>query len=218
MNWRCVLPATSRMLFKQHLLICVSVPHVSDFLATLCTFSKLWYLLCSVIKDLWCFDFYSSLLREWKNKPQSWNIFTNQYLIKIWCFWTVESEKTLESPQDSKEIQPVHRKGSQSWLCIGKIDAEAETPILWPPHANSWLTGKDPDAGKDLRKKETGATEDDMVGWHHWFILNEDGEGQRSLLCCNPWGREVSDATWQPNNGKIIVTPFSSFPFTCSTF
>ena len=201
MNWRCVLPATSRMLFKQHLLICVSVPRVSDFLATLCTFSKLWYLLCSVIKDLWCFDFYSSLLREWKNKPQSWNIFTNQYLIKIWCFWTVESEKTLESPQDSKEIQPVHRKGSQSWLCIGKIDAEAETPILWPPHANSWLTGKDSDALKDWGQKEKGMTEDEMAGWHH--LLNGHGfeqapgvgDGQGSLVGCSPWSHKESDMT-----------------------
>ena len=75
-------------------------------------------------------------------------------------------EKTLEGPLDSKEIQPVHPKGNQFWLFIGRTDAEAETPILWPPHANSWLTGKDPDAGKDWRR-EKGMTEDEMVGWHH---------------------------------------------------
>ena len=83
-----------------------------------------------------------------------------------WCFWTVVLEKTLESPLDSKEIQPVHPKGSQSWIFIGRTDAEAEKPILWPPDAKSWLIGKDPDAGKDWRL-EKGMTGDEMVGWHH---------------------------------------------------
>ena len=76
-------------------------------------------------------------------------------------------EKTLESPLDCKEIQPVHPKGNQSWLFIGSTDAEAEAPILWPPDVNSWLTGKDPDAGKDWRREEKGTTEEEMVGWHH---------------------------------------------------
>ena len=84
-----------------------------------------------------------------------------------WCFWTVELEKTLESPLDCKEIQAVHPKGYQSWIFIGKADAEAETPILWPPDAKNWLTGKDPDSGKDWRQEEKGMTEDEMVGWHH---------------------------------------------------
>ena len=84
--------------------------------------------------------------------------------------------KTLESPLDSKEIQPVHPKGNQSWIFIGSIDAEAETPILWPPDVKSWLLGKDPDAGKDWGQEEKGTTEDEMVGWQHW--LNGHGFGE----------------------------------------
>ena len=83
---------------------------------------------------------------------------------KTWCFWTVVLEKTLESPLDCKEIQPVHPKEDQSWVFIGRIDAEAEAPILWPPDAKSWLIGKDPDAGKDWGQEEKGTTEDEMVG------------------------------------------------------
>ena len=86
---------------------------------------------------------------------------------KNWCFWTVVLEKTLESPLDYKEIQPFHPKGDQSWLFIGGTDAEAETPILWPPDAKSWLIGKDPDAGRDWGQEEKGTTEDEMAGWHH---------------------------------------------------
>ena len=82
------------------------------------------------------------------------------------CFWTVVSEKTLESPLHCKEIQPVHPKGDQSWVFIGGTDVEAETPILWPPDAKSWLIWKDPDAGKDLGQEKKGTTEDEMVGWH----------------------------------------------------
>ena len=110
---------------------------------------------------------------------------------KNWCFWTVVLEKTLESPLDSKEIQPVHPKGNQSWILIGRTDAEAETPILWPPDANIRLTGKDPDAGKDWRQ-EKGMTEDEMVGWHHWLDEHEFeqapgvGDEQGSLECCSP--------------------------------
>ena len=90
-----------------------------------------------------------------------------------WCFWTVVLEKTLESPLDCKEIQPVHPKGDQFWVFIGRTDAEAETPILWPPDMKSWLTGKDPDAGKDWGQEEKGTTEDEMVGWHHWLDGHE---------------------------------------------
>ena len=86
---------------------------------------------------------------------------------KNWCFWTVVLEKTLESPLDCKEIQPVHPKGNQSWVLIGRTDVEAETPILWPPDVKSWLIWKDSDAGKDWRQEEKGMTEDEMVGWHH---------------------------------------------------
>ena len=92
---------------------------------------------------------------------------------KNWCFWTVVLEKTLESPLNSKEIQPVHPKGNQSWIFIGKTDAEAETPVLWPPDAKNWLIGKDPDAGKDWRQEEKGTTEDEMFGWHHWLNGHE---------------------------------------------
>ena len=94
---------------------------------------------------------------------------------KNWCFWTVVLEKTLESPLDGKEIQPVHPKGNQSWVFIGRTDAEAETPILWPPNAKSWLICKDPDAGKDWRHEEKGMTEDEMVGWHHQLNGHEFG-------------------------------------------
>ena len=86
---------------------------------------------------------------------------------KNWCFWTVVLEKTLESSLDCKEIQPVHSKGNQSWIFIGRTDAEPETPVLWPPDAKSWLIEKDPDDGKDWRQEEKGTTEDEMVGWHH---------------------------------------------------
>ena len=86
---------------------------------------------------------------------------------KNWCFWTVVLEKTLESPLDCKEIQPVHPKGDQSWVFLGRTDAEAETPVLWPPHVKSWLIGKDPDAGRDWGQEEKGMTEDEMAGWHH---------------------------------------------------
>ena len=92
---------------------------------------------------------------------------------KNWCFWTVALEKTLESPLDSKKIQPVHPKGNLSWIFFGRTDAEAETPILWPPDAKNWLIGKDPDAGRDWRQEKKGMTEDEMIGWHHWLNGHE---------------------------------------------
>ena len=107
--------------------------------------------------------------------------------------WTVVLEKTLESPLACKEIQPVHPKGNQSWIFIGSTDAEAETPILWPPDVN-WLLGKDHDAGNDWRWEEKGMTEDEMVGWHHWLDGHEFeqisgvGDGQGGLACSIPWG------------------------------
>ena len=96
------------------------------------------------------------------------------WALNNWCFWTVVLEKTLESPLDCKEIQPVHPKGDQSWVFIGRTDAEAETPLLWPPHAKSWLIGKDPDAGRDWEQEEKGTTEDEIAGRHHWL----DGESE----------------------------------------
>ena len=118
-----------------------------------------------------------------------------------WCFWIVLLEKTLESPLDCKEIQPVHSKGDQSWVFIGRTDAEAETPILWPPDANSWLIGKYPDAGRDWGQEEKGTTEDKMAGWHHRLDAHEFrwtpgvGDRQGGLACCNSWGRKESDKT-----------------------
>ena len=112
---------------------------------------------------------------------------------KKWYFWTVMLEKTLESPLDWKEIQPVHPKGDQSWVFIGRIDAEAETPILWPPDVKSWLIWKDSDSGKDWRWEEKETTEDVMAGRHHWLNGHEFeltlgvGDGQGGLACCNPW-------------------------------
>ena len=94
---------------------------------------------------------------------------------KNWYFWTVVLEKTLESPLHCKEIQPVHPKGDQSWVFIGKTDVEAETAILWPPEVKSWLIWKDPDAGKYWGQEEKGMTEDEMVGWHHWLNGHEFG-------------------------------------------
>ena len=106
-----------------------------------------------------------------KNKVihvQMWELHCEEsWMPKNWCFWTVALEKTLESPLDCKEIQPVHPKGDQSWVFIGRTDAETEPPILWPPHAKSWLTGKDPDTGRDWGQEGKRKTEDEMAGWHH---------------------------------------------------
>ena len=99
--------------------------------------------------------------------------YKESWALKNWCFWTVVLEKTLESPLDCKEIQPVHPGGDQSWVFIGRTDAEAETPILWPPDMKNWLIWKDSDAGKDQRREEKGTTEDEMVGWHHWLNGHE---------------------------------------------
>ena len=116
-------------------------------------------------------------------------------------FWTVVLEKPLESPLDCKEMQPVHPKGDQSWVFTGRTDAEAETPILCPPHAKSWLIGKDPDAGRDWGQEEKGTTEDEMAGWHHRLDAHEFGwtpvvgDGQGGLACCDSWGRKESDTT-----------------------
>ena len=119
------------------------------------------------------------------------------------CFWTVVLEKTLESPLDCKEIQPVHPKGSQPWIFIGRTDAEAETPILWPPDMKNWLIWKYPDFGKDWRQEEKGTTEDEMVGWYHRLNGHEfeqapgAGDGQGGLACCDSWGcKELDTTNW----------------------
>ena len=118
-----------------------------------------------------------------------------------WCFWTVVLEKTVESPLDCKEIQPVHPKGNQSCVFIGRTDVEAETAILWPPHEKSWLIGKDPDAARDWGLEEKGTKEVEMAGWHHWLDAHEFrctlgvGDGQRGLTCCNSWGHKQLETT-----------------------
>ena len=145
------------------------------------------------------------------------------WLPKNWCFWTVVLEKTLESPLACKEIQPVHSEGDQPWDFFGRNDAKAEAPVLWPPHAKSWLMGKDSDAGRDWGQKEKGMTEDEMAGWHHWLDACESewtpgvGDGQGGLACCDSWGRKESDTTervnwteqpsilqkWDPKHSKL---------------
>ena len=141
----------------------------------------------------------SSHVWMWElNYKESW-------VLKNWCFRTVVLEKTLESPLECREFQPVHPKGNESLIFIGRTDAEAETPILWSPDAKSWLIWKDPDAGKDWGQEEKGTTEDEMVEWHHW--LNGDefmwtlgvGDEQRGLACCSSWGCKESDKTERPN-------------------
>ena len=112
-------------------------------------------------------------------------------------------EKTLESPLDCKEIQPVHSEGDQPWVFFGRIDAKAETPVLWPTHVKSWLIGKDSDAGRDWGQEEKGMTEDEMAGWHHRLDGREfewtpgDGDGQGGLACCDLWGHKELDTTEQ---------------------
>ena len=129
---------------------------------------------------------------------------------KNWCFWTVVIEQTLESPLDYREIQPVCPKENQSWIFIGRADAEAETPVLWPPDVKNWLLGEDPDAGKDWGQVEKGTTEDEMFGWHHWLNGHEFeqalgiGEGQGSLACYRLWGCKELDMTELLNNNNYV--------------
>ena len=131
---------------------------------------------------------------------------------KSWCFWTVVLEKTLESPLDCKEIQPVHSEGDQSWVFFGRNDAKAETPVLWPLHAKSWLIGKDSDAGRDWEQEVKGMTEDEMAGWHHWLNERESewtpgvGDGQGDLACCDSSGCKESDTTEQLNWTELNVS------------
>ena len=140
---------------------------------------------------------------------------------KNWSFWTVVLQKTLESPLDCNEIQPVHPKGKESWIFITRTDAEAETLIPWPPGEKNWLIGKDPDAGKDWRLEEKGMTEDEMVGWHHRLDGHEFeqalgvGDGQCSLTCLqsmgservrHDWATELSwDYKWFPSRFPLYI-------------
>ena len=140
--------------------------------------------------------------------------YKESWVPKNLCYWTVVLKKTLESPLDCKEIQSVHPKGDQSWVFTGRTDAEAETPILWPPDAKNWLIGKDPNAGKDWWQEEKGMTEDEMVGWHHqinghgfgWTLGVGDGQG--GLACYDSWGCKELDTTEQLNwtNENTLTT------------
>ena len=136
---------------------------------------------------------------------------------KNWCFWTVVLEKTLESPLDCKEIQPVHPKRDQSWVFIGRTDVEAETSILGPPDVKNWFIGKDPDAGKDWWQAEKGTTENEMVGWHYWLNGHEFGwtlgvgDGQGGLVCCSPWDCKESNTTERLNWTELEYVLWSYF-------
>ena len=163
----------------------------------------------------YCFS--SSLVWMWElDNKESW-------MLNNWCFWTMVLEKTLESPFNFKEIQPVYPKGNQHWTFIGRTDAEAETPTLWAPDVKKWLTGKDPDAGKDWRREEKGTAEDEMVRWHHWLDQHESeqapgvDDGQGSLACCSPRGHKESDMTewlnWTEFLGFNLSSYFSSVCF-----
>ena len=143
------------------------------------------------------YDFSSNHVWMWElDHKESW-------MLNNWCFWTVVLEKTLDSPLGGKEVQSVNPKGNQSWIFIGRTDAEAEAPILWLHDGKNWLIGKDPEAEKDWRQEEKEMTENQMTGWLHW--LNEyeldqnlgDGKGQESLACCSQWGCKESDTTEQ---------------------
>ena len=138
------------------------------------------------------------------------------WALKNWCVWTVLLEKTLESSLDFKEIQPVHSEGDQSWDFFGRNDAKAETPILWPPHAKSWLIGKDSDAGRDWGQEKKGMTEDEMAGWHHWLDGRESewtpgvGDGQGGLACCDSWGCRVghdwaTELNWTDSQKEVVL-------------
>ena len=138
--------------------------------------------------------------------------YKESWVLKNWCFWTVVLEKTLESALNCKEIQPVHSKGDQSWVFIGRTDVEGKTPMLWPPDAKSWLIWKDPDAWKDWRWEEKGTTEEEIVEWHHqlnghgfeWTLGVGDEQG--GLVCCSPWGHKESDRTEQLNWTELIAS------------
>ena len=123
------------------------------------------------------------------------------WMLKSWCFWTVVLEKTLASPLNFEKVKPVNPKGNQSWIFFGRTDADVEAPILWPPNAKNWFTGKDTEAGKDWRQEEKGTTEAEMVGWHHQFDGHEFEQAQGvddwqgSLECCSSWGPKELDTT-----------------------
>ena len=149
------------------------------------------------------------------NYKESWTL-------KNWCFWTAVLEKTLVSPLDCKEIQPVHLKGDRSWVFIGRTDVEAEILILWSPDGKSWLIWKDPDAGKGWGQEKKGMTGDEMVGWHYRLNGHEFGwtlgvgDGQGGLVCCGSWGQKELDMTEWPNWIELIISKWDVFVSTSS--
>ena len=169
------------------------------------------HLIKALVFPVSCMDVRVGLKESWELKNR--------------CFWTVVLEKTLQSPMNCKEIQPVHPKGDHSWIFTGRTDAEAETAILWPPDVKNWLIWKDPDTGKGWGQEEKGTTEDEMVGWHHW--LNGHGfgwtlgvgDGQGGLVCCGSWGHKESDTTerlnWTEDAWSALLECFSTSPTIC---
>ena len=145
---------------------------------------------------------------------------TEGWALKNWWLWIVVLEKTLESPLDIKEIKPVNPKGNQSWIFIGRTDAEAEAPVLGPPDAKSWLTGKDPDAGKDWRQKVKGVAQDEIIRQHHWLSGHEseqtpgNNNGQWSLTFYSPRVCKESDMTKQQNSKNKNDSKFSALYWT----
>ena len=165
--------------------------------------------MCLVFPEYLCFGVLLTYSMTSKNaiwaRQGIMALYKESWAPKNWCFWTVVLDKTLESPLDCKEFQPVHSKGDQSWVFIGRTDSEAETPVLCPPDVKSWLIWKDPDAEKDWGQEEKGTTEDEMVGWHHRFNGPEFGwtpgvgDGQGGLACWGSWGCKESYTTEQLN-------------------
>ena len=139
------------------------------------------------------------------------------WALKNWCFWIVVLEKILESPLDCKVIQPVHSEGDQPWDFFGRNDAKAETPILWPPHAKSWLIGRDSNAGRDWGQEEKGTTEDEMAGWHYRLHAHGSGwtpgvgDGQGGLACCDSWGCKELDTNERLNWTELNCAADSGF-------
>ena len=149
---------------------------------------------------------------------------------KSWCFWTVVLEETLESPLDCKEIQPVHSKWDQSWVFFGRTDAKAESPILWPPYAKSWLIGKDPDAGWDWGQEEKATTEDEVAGWHHRLNGHEfektpgvgDGQWRPGVLqfmglqrIRHDWVTELNWTELKIKNKYVYRKSYTYWEFSC---